>query len=691
MVEGKKISELGLVTNINDNCCFPLLSNGATKRITFAVLLENILAQLTIPENQEIKALKEKVNNLDSSIELTDREIEIVKLRCEEIQKDVNSQDEIIVKYVKLFEELKEAYDRIEAEGMIIDDELNVDSEHAISNKAVAQLIPVQASEQNKLADKNYVDNEIDEINEKLETKVDKETFLLIDCYDENNITTGYFVLNGELKKDDYWCCTDFIPCQVEDIIHGNSSNNKDNLPMISIYDENKNWLEDIFDDAIDQTQSGKCIVSNAKAKYFKMNICSAWYGTSNKYNFAVIERGRKKGDEIEIIVDKNADDSNILICSTFWKGMLLAYTLGNCTVKVKGGKHDLFNELPTNLINTLTHGTSNNIIRGLFIGRNIRLIGEGRPLISFRNTNQAINIRDNFSILNTTGNCYIEGVDFECENIRYCIHDDLPVFYNELIARNEYPYELKVEIIDCNMKHYGTTSTTYTSSRCIGGGTAGNSKHIIRGGHYYTANTKIPISYHNQGFFPSRVDEVYIENVTFSDDNCFNVYGLDPNGSIVYFYLKNNNFSKPVVYTGTKSRTIVKDLGSQTKDLTVDEYFFTGKYLDGSPIYAMYATYPMPAWTPEGSPVLYKCNTILKKFNLNLKKVLRFDYGVFTSDDEYFFTKFRWSNEGNFWLDCEIQKEEGAPCIYIRGKSEYDYGANNYMKINCYIEFTLK
>ena len=161
MVEGKKISELGLVTDINDGCCFPLLSNGATKRITFAVLLENILAQITIPENQEIKALKEKVNNLDGSIELTDKEIESIKLLCEEIQKDVNSQDGIIVKYIKLFEELKEAYDRIEAEGMIIDSELDVDSEHAISNKAVAQLIPPQANEENQLADKDFVNSSI--------------------------------------------------------------------------------------------------------------------------------------------------------------------------------------------------------------------------------------------------------------------------------------------------------------------------------------------------------------------------------------------------------------------------------------------------------------------------------------------------------------------------------------------------
>lgn len=161
MVEGKKISELGIVTSINDGCCFPLLSNGATKRITFAVLLENIIDNLVLPENQQIKELKEKISNIDTSIELTDQQVEKIKKQIEEIQKDVNSQDEIIVKYVKLFEELKEAYDRVEVAGGIIDDELNVNSEHAISNKAVAQLIPPQASAENQLADKDFVNSSI--------------------------------------------------------------------------------------------------------------------------------------------------------------------------------------------------------------------------------------------------------------------------------------------------------------------------------------------------------------------------------------------------------------------------------------------------------------------------------------------------------------------------------------------------
>lgn len=163
MIEGKKISELIPANVVNDACCFPILSKGATRKITFAVLLENIISNLQFPETQEIKKLKEDVEQMNVSVELTDKQVQSVINQVNGLQKDVDSQDEIIVKYIKLFDELKDAYNRIEAEGMIIDGELDVDSEHAISNKAVAQLIPEQANEENKLADKNFVNSSIQE------------------------------------------------------------------------------------------------------------------------------------------------------------------------------------------------------------------------------------------------------------------------------------------------------------------------------------------------------------------------------------------------------------------------------------------------------------------------------------------------------------------------------------------------
>lgn len=161
MVEGKKISELNLAQTLNEGCCFPILSNGATKRVTFAILLENILTQLTLPENQELKQLKEKVNLLDKSIDLTDKEIEEIKKQFEEIQKDVNSQDEIIVKYIKFFEDLKTVYDKATISGGVVDSALNENSINPVQNQVLAKIIPAQANEENKLADKDFVNSSI--------------------------------------------------------------------------------------------------------------------------------------------------------------------------------------------------------------------------------------------------------------------------------------------------------------------------------------------------------------------------------------------------------------------------------------------------------------------------------------------------------------------------------------------------
>lgn len=44
----KKISELETATNLQDGCCFPLVSDGVTKKVTFATLLAKILTNVPI-------------------------------------------------------------------------------------------------------------------------------------------------------------------------------------------------------------------------------------------------------------------------------------------------------------------------------------------------------------------------------------------------------------------------------------------------------------------------------------------------------------------------------------------------------------------------------------------------------------------------------------------------------------------
>lgn len=161
MIEGKKISELIPANVINDACCFPVLSKGATRKITFAVLLENIINNLQLPETQEIKQLKSEVEKMNTSIELTDKQVESVVSQMNDLQKDVDGQDAVIIKYTKLIEELKEIYEQASITGGVVDSSLNSESINPVQNRVITKLIPAQANEENKLADKDFVNSSI--------------------------------------------------------------------------------------------------------------------------------------------------------------------------------------------------------------------------------------------------------------------------------------------------------------------------------------------------------------------------------------------------------------------------------------------------------------------------------------------------------------------------------------------------
>lgn len=85
MLEGKKISELETVTQLQNACCFPVLTNGETKRITFGSLLSQI--ENDLPES-EIEQVKENVETLktradESSVKINDLKIDVDNLKNE--------------------------------------------------------------------------------------------------------------------------------------------------------------------------------------------------------------------------------------------------------------------------------------------------------------------------------------------------------------------------------------------------------------------------------------------------------------------------------------------------------------------------------------------------------------------------------------------------------------------------------
>lgn len=161
MIEGKKISELIPTTLINDACCFPILSKGATKKITFGVLLENIIGNLDLPNLQEIQSLKNNVEKLNIDFELTEKQIKTINSQIEELQNENENQEIKINKYIKIVQTLQDAYNKATISGGIVDNELNIHSANPVQNKVISKLIPIQANEENKLADKDFVNSSI--------------------------------------------------------------------------------------------------------------------------------------------------------------------------------------------------------------------------------------------------------------------------------------------------------------------------------------------------------------------------------------------------------------------------------------------------------------------------------------------------------------------------------------------------
>lgn len=163
MIEGKKISQLVETTKLNDACCFPVLSAGATRRITFSALVNNIVNAL--PESideQEIKEIRQKLNKHESEINELIIKGESIDEALNQIIFKVDGQDRTILEYTSVVQELKSVYEQATISGGVVDSSLNPDSINPVQNQVLAKLIPAEASVENKLADKASVNKKLD-------------------------------------------------------------------------------------------------------------------------------------------------------------------------------------------------------------------------------------------------------------------------------------------------------------------------------------------------------------------------------------------------------------------------------------------------------------------------------------------------------------------------------------------------
>lgn len=93
MLEGKKISELEPTTKLQRACCFPVLNNGVTRRITYASLLSEI--ENDLPES-EIEQVKDDLEKLQSRAKTSEKRIDDLETETENLKSEFDVVDEMV-------------------------------------------------------------------------------------------------------------------------------------------------------------------------------------------------------------------------------------------------------------------------------------------------------------------------------------------------------------------------------------------------------------------------------------------------------------------------------------------------------------------------------------------------------------------------------------------------------------------
>lgn len=212
MLEGKKISELDPVTSISEGCCFPLLTKGATKRIAFGSLLseiENRLPETGIEQvKEDVEQLKTRTGEADEKINRLIVDVENVKEDVSDVDEMVQGQNATIRNCVSTVETLEQTIEQTHFDDVLeLEEAVRVNTNKV---NAIDEKIPAQASAQNQLADKQFVQNAIptftDEqeaainsgITEELVAKIPTGTVAQID---DNNVSTTTTFSSDKIKK----------------------------------------------------------------------------------------------------------------------------------------------------------------------------------------------------------------------------------------------------------------------------------------------------------------------------------------------------------------------------------------------------------------------------------------------------------------------------------------------------------
>ena len=291
--------------------------------------------------------------------------------------------------------------------------------------------------------------------------------------------------------------------------------------------------------------------VSDPAYGFYRHKILSNWETTwhemENKYHLIR-----------NIIVQKNNANADYQSLS---KAIREIYSSGlrNVTIHINSGEYDLVSELTE--IAQEEGKTLDEFLQdyeGLQVGHGMHLIFSPKADVHFNYTGSSYWVQAGFSAFDTEdGNCTIEGLHIHCENIKYCVHDDL--------GWNVYtPY--KNVFNNCVMEIIKSTGNTLSANYCIGGGLGNEGTIIINGGLYKAYDENNPnaktvgINYHNSQNANSK-SYVQITNVYCRDKTTLGVTWHGTSTLITLAEITNCNVYDNIIYGPENEESTIQNI----------------------------------------------------------------------------------------------------------------------------------
>lgn len=332
----------------------------------------------------------------------------------------------------------------------------------------------------------------------------------------------GYFLdnLGGVTAAAGWGYCDTYYPIPANTLIHFNTHGTTITIQM---YNASKTFT--MYSQATDDDY----ITSAADAAYIRISAQKeAWPFTSISIGYPGIHSGRSV-----VTVGPGKQYTRLR------DGIAEANLRQNCDVIVYPGTYDLNTEFATEITAAASYPCGNILRNGI----HVKFLPGSKVVAVFANNDTWANTWFSpFYSYQSIGDKYgftLEGLDIECENTHYILHDDKGVGENHN------------KIINCNMNI--TVDGSLPFSGCIGGGFADHSIIEIVGGSYssiYNGTTNnAALGYHNSSGVAAQ-SKMYVKDVYLDGDNTmdFSYHGTSPNISEVF--VSNCKMGGPITVT---------------------------------------------------------------------------------------------------------------------------------------------